>query len=170
MASGQVYERPGLRVVTDPLISHFVVTDQPIAVGETIVIWDGERISLAKARTLSPREQDYLLQVEDDCFLLTSLDELCTADFINHSCEPNCGFTDSVTLVAMRPIAAGEVLTFDYAMSDVNDFIAFDCLCGMASCRGRLTGSDWQLPDLQQRYDGWFAPHVQKLIDGLAGG
>ncbi|MGA1442302.1 MAG: SET domain-containing protein-lysine N-methyltransferase, partial [Ilumatobacteraceae bacterium] len=89
---------------------------------------------------------------------------LVTVDFINHSCEPNCGFTDDSTLVAMRDIAAGESVTFDYAMSDTNSFIAFECRCETSLCRGRMSGSDWRLPQLQQRYAGWFAPHVARLI------
>jgi hypothetical protein len=165
VTAGPIYERPGLRVVDDESIGHFVVSDTPIESGETIVIWAGAEITLVEALALTPKEQDYLLQVDDDCFLLAPLDELCTADFINHSCEPNCGFSNSVTLVAMRPIRAGEVLTFDYAMCDTNPFVAFDCLCRSASCRGRFTGDDWKDPALQRRYAGWFAPHVQRLID-----
>lgn len=170
MAPGQIFQRNGLRVVDDPNIGHFVVTDEPIAERDVIVIWSGERISLAQAEALSAKEQDYLLQIDDDCFLLTSLDALCTADFINHSCEPNCGLLEADTLVAMRPIEAGEVLSFDYATSDTTSFIAFDCLCGASSCRGRLTGNDWRLPEVQRKYAGWFAPHVQRLIDGAESG
>jgi hypothetical protein len=27
-----------------------------------------------------------------------------------------------------------------------------------------MSGNDWRLPQLQQRYAGWFAPHVARLI------
>jgi hypothetical protein len=64
----------------------------------------------------------------------------------------------------MREIAAGEAITFDYAMSDTKAIFAFDCWCGSAKCRKQISGDDWRLADLQERYSGWFAPHVARLI------
>ena len=55
-----------------------------------------------------------------DRFLHTYEDDLCEVDFINHSCDPNCGFTNANTLVAIRSIGPGESITFDYAMRDTN--------------------------------------------------
>ncbi len=165
VAAGQVYERPGLRVVDDPRVGRFVVTDQPIPAREVVVIWSGEEMTLAQVQDLTPRERDYILQVDDDRYLVTSLDGLCTADFINHSCEPNCGLLDSITLVSMRPIEPGEQITFDYSTSDTSPVVDFECRCGAPSCRGRMTGDDWRSPEVQRRYAGWFAPHVQRRID-----
>jgi len=34
-----------------------------------------------------------------------------------------------------------------------------------ADYRGALSRNDRKLPDLQHRYAGWFAPHIQRLID-----
>jgi len=68
----------------------------------------------------------------------------------------------------MRRIEVGESITFDYAMSDSNSFISFDCACGSASCRGRLDRDDWQRPELQKKYSGWFAPHIDLLIRELS--
>ncbi|MEY3091679.1 MAG: hypothetical protein RIU67_462, partial [Actinomycetota bacterium] len=65
MTAGPIYERPGLRVVDDESIGHFVVSDTPIESGETIVIWAGAEITLVEALALTPKEQDYLLQVDD---------------------------------------------------------------------------------------------------------
>jgi hypothetical protein len=28
-----------------------------------------------------------------------------------------------------------------------------------------VEGGDWRIAQLQQRYDGWWAPHVQRLVD-----
>ncbi len=52
------------------------------------------------------------------------------------SCEPNVWFEDKDVIVAMRDIAKGEELFYDYALSESNDFIQLDCLCGSAQCRG----------------------------------
>jgi hypothetical protein len=45
-------------------------------------------------------------------------------------------FADKDVIVAMRDIAKGEELFYDYALSESNDFIQLDCLCGAAQCRG----------------------------------
>jgi hypothetical protein len=147
-----------------PTLGRYVITERAISPGETIAIWRGVEISTREALELSPEERHQLLQVGADRFLYTDEADLCEVDFINHSCDPNCGFTDASTLVALRHIAPGESITFDYAMSDVNSFIEFSCRCGASMCRGRLTGDDWKLRELQVRYAGWFAPHVDELI------
>jgi hypothetical protein len=48
-------------------------------------------------------------------------------------------FEDKDVIVAMRDIAKGEELFYDYALSESNDFIQLDCLCGSARCRGTLS-------------------------------
>jgi hypothetical protein len=83
--------------------------------------------------------------------------------FINHSCEPNVGIAGNIVLVAMRDIAAGDELTIDYAMFDTLDD-GMACRCGSASCRGTIRGSDWQRPELQARYAGYFSWHVERRI------
>jgi hypothetical protein len=86
-------------------------------------------------------------------------------DSINHSCEPNCGMRNATTIVAMRDIAVGEELTFDYAMSDASDYDEFNCNCGTSLCRGRVRADDWRLDTLRQRYKGFFSPYIQRKID-----
>jgi hypothetical protein len=86
-------------------------------------------------------------------------------DSINHSCEPNCGMRNATTIVAMREIAIGEELTFDYAMSDASSYDEFECNCGTELCRGRVRANDWQLDTLRHRYKGFFSPYIQRKID-----
>jgi hypothetical protein len=84
---------------------------------------------------------------------------------INHSCEPNLGFADDHTLVARRDIAAHEELTVDYATAISDARWVLWCHCETYRCRQVIEGTDWQIPQLQQRYAGWWAPAVQTLID-----
>jgi len=163
MSDHTTYSAPGLRVVTLQSLGRGVVAERAFARGEVIAVWRGPTITAREAVNLPTHERDQLLQVDDDAFIHSD-EELVTVDFINHSCDPNCGFSDGATLVAMREILPGEAVTFDYAMSDTNSFIAFECRCGSSSCRGQMSGNDWKLPQLQQRYAGWFAPHVARLI------
>ena len=65
----------------------------------------------------------------------------------------------------MRTISAGEEITYDYAMSDASDYDEFPCSCGSMRCRGQVSGSDWQRPELWRRYSGYFSPYVQSRID-----
>jgi len=83
----------------------------------------------------------------------------------NHSCDPNVWFDDKDLIVASRDIKEGEELYYDYALSESNDHIQLDCLCGSALCRGKVTGKDYQRPDLQERYGRHFMPYILKKID-----
>jgi hypothetical protein len=69
-------------------------------------------------------------------------------------------------IVAMRNIAAGEEITFDYAMSETSEYSML-CRCGQSNCRKTVTGNDWCLPDLQQRYGQFFSQYIRNKIDGV---
>ena len=66
-----------------------------------------------------------------------------------------------------RLIAAGESLTYDFAMSDGSGYDEFECSCGTVSCRGKITGNDWMQPELQLRYRGHFSPYLARRIADL---
>jgi len=86
--------------------------------------------------------------------------------FVNHSCEPNCGVRGEITFVSMRDITSGEELTIDYAMVDDEDY-SFRCTCGLPNCRGEVTGRDWMIPELQIRYENYFARYLTDKINDL---
>ena len=105
-------------------------------------------------------------KVDEDLYLVS--DETPEpGDMLNHSCEPNAGLKGSALLVAMRDIAVGEEITFDYAMCDASDYDEFSCMCGVPTCRQVVTGADWRDPVLQAKYDGWFSPYLMKRIAAL---
>lgn len=54
----------------------------------------------------------------------------------------------------VRDIKCGEEICYDYALTecDPNWLLAEKCLCGQSACRGKVTGNDWKLPQLQQNY------------------
>ena len=68
------------------------------------------------------------------------------ARFINHSCGPNCEAVDDkkrIYIEAIRDIAEGEELTYDYAYErDGTEDEAWEklymCKCGAATCRGTI--------------------------------
>jgi len=69
----------------------------------------------------------------------------------------------------MKPIAVGEQVTFDYGMCETDERLwePMECLCGTPSCRQWITANDWKRPELWDKYQGYFAPHVQRLIEEI---
>ena len=86
------------------------------------------------------------------------------ADVLNHSCDPNLGWTDDRTLVAMRDIGPGAELTTDYALAISSGDAVLWCHCETYRCRQVIEGDDWRIPQLQQRYAGYWAPHIAERI------
>ena len=101
------------------------------------------------------------IQIGDDLFIAPVSDEERELSmlYLNHSCDPNLGVRGEITFVAMRDIRAGEELTHDWAMTDDDDY-SVECNCGASDCRKTLTGKDWQRPDLQKRYVGYFSTYL----------
>ncbi|WP_219893865.1 SET domain-containing protein [Aquisediminimonas profunda] len=57
---------------------------------------------------------------------------------LNHSCEPNACFGPKRQLFALRPIAKGEEITFDYSTSEVDPQWTMACDCRAKGCRRGL--------------------------------
>lgn len=140
-----------------------VFATAPIAAGTTVAAFGGRMAHRAEFEQMPDYRRTHSLQIDQDIFLVCP-DEEEPADLFNHSCDPNCGIGGNVLVVAMRDIAAGEELNFDYAMSDDDDYDEFVCACGEPGCRGLVTGADWRRLDLQERYRGWFSNHIARRI------
>lgn len=142
------------------------VATEHISAGETVAAFGGWIVTRSELDTLSEIRQHLALQIDADLYLVCR-DDPEPGELINHSCAPNCGLLGSQLLVAMRDIDPGEELSFDYAMCDATDYDEFTCLCEEPECRGVVTGSDWRLPHLQDRYAGWFSPYLVRRIAAL---
>lgn len=138
---------------------------QPVAANSLIAVWGGTVVKAARFATLSPELISLSVQVEEGLFLVP--DRLGPGDRINHCCDPNAGIRGYSMLVALRDIAAGEEVCYDYAMTDSSPYDEFTCACGAGNCRRRVTGSDWQNPALWARYDGYFSHYLQRRITQL---
>lgn len=67
------------------------------------------------------------------------------ARFLNHSCGPNCEAQqeeDRIFLVALRDIAAGEELTFNYGY-DISEWRDYPCACGAPNCLGYIVAEEF---------------------------
>ena len=136
-----------------------------IPAGEIVAVKGGHIITRDLLRQLTPRLGAAEIQIADDLFISPVTDEEREASMIfsNHSCEPNLGLRGQIVFVAMRDIRAGEELTHDWAMTDDDDS-STECRCGARTCRGRITGKDWQRPELQQRYGAFFSAYLLEKI------
>jgi SET domain-containing protein len=139
----------------------------PMAAGELVAIKGGHIVTTAALASLPERLRNSEIQIADG-FHLAALDETeyeAVMLFLNHSCEPNVGFAGNIVLVAMRDIRPGEELTTDYALFDDHGEI-MQCQCGTSSCRGTVSGRDWQRPELQRRYANYFSTYLQCRFAG----
>jgi SET domain-containing protein len=116
-------------------------------------------------RDITPRLGPVEIQIGNDLFIapVTDAERELSMLYRNHSCDPNVGIRGEITFVAMRDIRTGEELTHDWAMTD-NDDYSVECNCGAHNCRKTLTGKDWQRPELQKKYTGYFSAYLAKLI------
>jgi SET domain-containing protein len=145
-----------------------IFAKQPISVGEITMIWGGEIWSNEETTSDKVRHKS-LTAIDDEHYLGSSVDAPVTIDeYLNHSCNPNMWLTDECTVVARLPINTDDEVTCDMCMFlDENYIMTDSCRCGTATCRQRITGKDWMLPELQLRYAGHFATFINKKIAAI---
>ncbi len=136
---------------------------ETIPAGTTVAAFGGYVASRSTLESLPVDRQNRSIQVDSDLFLVSGEDPE-PGDLLNHSCAPSCGLVGAMVVVTLRDLEVGEELTFDYAMCDGTDYDEFVCACGSSICRGIVTGRDWQQPELQERYAGWFSPYLARRI------
>ncbi len=118
--------------------------------GARIIEYLGERISQAVADeryddTKMSRHHTFLFNVDEDT-VIDAAHEGNDARFINHSCDPNCqAFLegDRIFIYALRDIAVGEELSYDYSYDRTEDMgpeeeALYICRCGTQACRGTI--------------------------------
>jgi len=148
--------------------------NQRVTKGETIVVWTGRILSAEEALPIMDTEaKHYILQIADG-FYQVPLSELREpADWTNHSCDPNAGFgkNSPIILSAMRDIEVNEQILFDYGMCETDPRLwePMECACNTPYCRKWITTDDYKRPELWERYEGYWAPHVLECIKKYRG-
>jgi uncharacterized protein len=113
-------------------------TTAPISNGTRIIEYTGPRIPKIVADEMyAEKPCTYLFGLSDK---ETVIDGHGMAAFINHSCDPNCESEEDeqgrVWISAIRDIASGEELTYDYCLYDGDG--DEPCACGTRHCRGTM--------------------------------
>ena len=122
--------------------------------GEIVLQMKGKRLSSDAFDILCAQgfRNDDPFQVSDtDYVLLNTL-----PNFINHSCNPNCGIRGAQELVTLRAIKSGEELSYDYSTTvgsdgpDESPWV-MRCKCKARNCRTRI--GNWEtLPRARLAY------------------
>ena len=127
-----------VQVRQTPNMGRGVFAVAPIPRGTCVAVCQGW---LAATDALS--DAWHAMQVGPDLWLCSTGEQL--DDCINHCCEPNVGFaTGEPALHALRDIAVGEQIGWDYSTSIAEAGWTLECLCGAANCR-RVIRSWWEL-------------------------
>ena len=126
----------------------FAVDD--LAEGETLIEYKGEVISWKEALRRHPHDPSqpnhtFYFHIDDGRVIDGNVNGNA-ARWINHSCEPNCEADEvdgRVYIKALRNIAAGEELNYDYGLIIDEPYTPkllaeFPCWCGSENCRGTL--------------------------------
>jgi SET domain-containing protein len=163
------YRSPKTEVRNSPIHGQGLFATASIAKDEVVVVKGGHIITRAQKKSVNQAMGPVEIQIGDDLFIapVTPEEREVSMLYSNHSCNANLGMRGEITFVAMRDIAPGEELTHDWATTDDDDY-SVECKCGANTCRGTLTGKDWQRPELQRRYAGYFSTYLAKKI-GLLG-
>lgn len=110
----------------------------PIRKGTRILEYTGPRFSKKEADVrYENRDITYLFAVGNGDIVI---DGFGIGMFINHCCDPNCESEDRdgrIYVSAIRDIAAGEELTYEYNLYDSDDYEC-PCHCGTPNCRGTM--------------------------------
>ena len=131
---------------------------KPIPAGTRVIEYVGERITKADAQRREAHRLVARADGQDGCVYVFELNKRHdidgdvkwnTARLINHSCEANCEpeiIRGHIWIVALRDIAAGEEITYDYGF-DFADWKGHPCLCRSPKCVGYIVirGQRWRL-------------------------
>lgn len=120
--------------------------------GEIIIEYKGEVITWAEALRRHPRDPSdpnhtFYFHIDDSRVIDGGVHGNASR-WINHACAPNCDSEERdgrIFIHALRDIAAGEELFFDYRLVIDERYTqklkkSYACRCGAPKCRGTMLG------------------------------
>jgi len=120
-----------VRVGTSYIAGQGLFAGQDIKQGTKIIRYIGEKITQEETERRLAVGNVYIFGLNER-YAIDGSTHKNTARYINHSCDPNCHteqFGDTIWIVAIRDIAAGEELTYNYEYS-IDDEPTEPCHCG----------------------------------------
>ena len=121
-----------------PVHGYGVFARAPISRGTAVIECRGV---LTRAEDLA--DDVRAMQVGPGLYLAEDPSAPGVDDYINHHCEPNLGFLwGDLTLYALRDIAVGDEVSFDYSTTMNEAGWSMACRCGSRRCRGVVKSFD----------------------------
>lgn len=124
---------------------------QPIAAGQRVIEYTGERISWPEALRRHPHDpadphHTFYFHIDDEIVIDAKYGGNASR-WINHACEPNCesevAADGRVYIKALRNLQPGEELFYDYGLVIDKRYTPqlkreYACRCGSPACRGTM--------------------------------
>ena len=147
----QQESKPLITVQRSSVHGSGVFAARPIRKGTRIIEYTGERVTHAQADSRyedegRQRQSHVSVHRRSQKTVIDAGVDGNDARLINHSCDPNCESVIQgrrVFIEAIRNIAAGEELAYDYQIqrdaddpADIDEIFA--CRCGSKTCRGTM--------------------------------
>lgn len=139
-----------------------LVATAPIESGAEVMRIEG-RLTSRPSRTSVQIGDDLHVDVPEGLDLERVLDTHAWR-FMNHACDPTVRLAGRA-IVALRRIAAGEEITFDYNTTELDMSTPFVCACGAPACRrAPVRGFAHLSPDEQRRLLPSLAEHLRRRV------
>jgi len=116
-----------------------VYAEEPIPANRKVIEYTGERISRRETKRRSNGGEFNYLFTLDRYWTVDGAAGGSGAEFINHSCDPNCAariITGHILYFSRRDIHLGEELTVDYRFDSRVEIVT--CGCRSVKCRGTI--------------------------------
>lgn len=170
----QTWNNPRIEIKKSPISGTGMFARERIKKGETVCMVGGVVMTESEFEGFQATYSTYnAIQIDEGLHLVEQPDITQTLDgSMNHSCDSNTWMNDEVTLVARRDIESEEEITVDYALFTTQPNWALDtpCHCGSPHCRHTITGNDWMLREVQERYRNHFSPFINRRIEKIMKG
>ena len=160
------YLTPKARPVAVGAAGRGSVAVEPIAAGEVIAAFGGRCVTRDEFDLLPAGQQVRSIQIEEQLFL-AGAPEPEPADFINHSCDPNCGMSGNTVWSPCATSSPARPSPTTTPRATAATTTSSSAPAARSTCRGKVTGYDWMLPELQLRYRGYFSPYLAARIASL---
>ena len=156
---GQSHDHDRIRVV-ERAGQLAVVAASPMLAGTEILYFDGQVVPHASRYSVQVGIDEHieLLGESGDC----DRSRRHAWRYLNHSCDPSAAPRGRV-LVALRDLAPGDQITFDYEANEWQMAEPFLCGCGAAGCRGWIRGYGLLTREQRARLAVAVSPHLLAL-------
>ena len=156
-----------LYVANSKLAGQGLFAGEKIKQGEIILVFGGTLLS-PNSRYSGDFLRSTCIGITEEIMLGETIEsQKDYSDYINHSCSPNAGLQDAITLISICDIKKGEEILVDYAFweSNIDWKMKNPCCCGNHNCRVNITGKDWMNVKSTDGLFEFFSPFIKRRIE-----